>query len=348
MTRRTKIEAVQGAEDRVELERRRAKRRRMAIILVAVVLLVPTVAMVVVNRIETEVPAPLWTQDALPIPEEAVNGWPLIAHYHSTTISGIDLAPIDKLLGASTDAKLVELGPLFRPARVVASKIEAHTAICREAFERERMVVPCLSTEPGACTHEPLAICSRLLSFEALDQASRGSPAGAQLLALVTRRLADAAGNSPHPWVQARTMLLLRKAIHHAAVVIKWRRSNTQPAREALEAISEESLPREHLAIGSYLLKHLALREALARTDTWLLDEGSIMRGLEAPFRPVKEGGEVAPPPDYTAGAFWWFDNPIGKKMLDAVKPGADEDYLRTKELRASVLKRRQEALKLR
>jgi hypothetical protein len=103
----------------------------------------------------------------------------------------------------------------------------------------------------------------------------------------------------------------------------------------------------KHIAIASYLLKHLALKEALARTDTWLLDEGGIMRGLNAPFEPVTDGGELRPPPDYKSGTFWWFDNPVGKKMLDAVKPGADEDYLRTKELRASVFKRREEALKL-
>ena len=91
----------------------------------------------------------------------------------------------------------------------------------------------------------------------------------------------------------------------------------------------------------------MALRQALDRTDSWLLDEGGVMRGLNAPFQVAKDGDELPPPPDYKAGLFWWFDNPIGKKMLDAVKPGADEDFARTTELRASVLQRRDEALKL-
>jgi hypothetical protein len=34
--------------------------------------------------------------------------------------------------------------------------------------------------------------------------------------------------------------------------------------------------------------------------------------------------------------------------MLDAVQPGADKDFVRTSELRATVLQRRDEALKLR
>ncbi len=44
---------------------------------------------------------------------------------------------------------------------------------------------------------------------------------------------------------------------------------------------------------------------------------------------------------------FWWFRNPVGKKMLDAVVPGADETFKRTVELRDTALERREETLKL-
>ncbi|MEZ4441420.1 MAG: hypothetical protein R3B72_20130 [Polyangiaceae bacterium] len=329
-------------------EEQKARRRRMLLYGLAVVLLIPTLAIVIVNRIPTEVPPPLWTPDELPAPAEADNGWTLIAHYHSTTISGIDLDPIDKLLHAvRKDEKVPNLTRLWSPARVVASKITEHTKLCTEAFSRKRLVIPCLSLEPDACTTEPVEICTRLVTFAALDQAWGGSPAGAALLATVLERLTDVASNSPHPWMQARTLVRLRDAVHHAGALIKWHRGNASAVRAALEALGPDALPVEHIVIANYLLKHMAIREALAHTDTWLLDEGSIMRGLNAPFEVAKQGGALPPPAVHTEGAFWWFENPIGKKMLDAMKPGADEDYGKTLELRESVLKRRGEALAL-
>lgn len=334
--------------DQVEAERAKARRKRIAISVAAVVVLIPTVAMVIVNHRETEVPPPLWTADALPIPEEQVNGWPLIAHYHSTTISGIDLEPIDKLLRASKDGTpLPELGRLFSPARSVAGKIRKHTALCQRAFARDRMVVPCLAVERKACTIEPLDICSRLVMFAALDEVARGSPRGTSRMAHVLRQLNDAAANSPHPWLQARALMLLRQAIHQAGSILRWRRVPTASLRQSLQRISESSLPEKHFVIGSYLFKHLVLQQLLAQNETWLLDEGDIMRGFNAPFAAAARGSPLPPPPDYTAGLFWWFRNPIGKKMLDGIKPGADEDFRKTAELRASVLERRREALEL-
>jgi hypothetical protein len=339
---------MDDAPDPVDAEERKARRKRVVFWTIAVIFLVPTAAMIVVNRIETEVPPPLWTKDSLPAPAEADNGWELIKHYHSTTISGIDLTPLDKLLAAARDGnKLPKLAPLFSPARVVASKIRKHTKICSDAFERKRMVIPCLSIEANACKTEPLEICTRIVTFAALDEASRGSARGVRHMSNVLRQLRDTASNSPHPWVQARGLVVLRQAIHHASVIIKWRRTDASPLRESLQAISEETLPLKNVAIASYLLKHMALRKALDQADTWLLDEGGIMRGLNAPFQVVNEGGELPAPPNYKSGLFWWFDNPIGKKMLDTVKPGADKDFVHTTELRASLLKRREEALKL-
>jgi hypothetical protein len=229
----------------------------------------------------------------------------------------------------------------------VAGKIREHTAICSGAFERRRMVVPCLSLEANACSLEPVEICTRLVTFAALDEASRGSPRGAELMSHVLRQLTDVTANSPHPWIQARGMVSLRQAIHHASVIIKWHRGDMRALRAALEAIDDRTLPQKHVVIASYLLKHMALRKALDAAETWLLDEGSILRGLNAPFEVANGGAALPEPIDHTTGMFWWFDNPIGKKMLDAVQPGADKDYLRTTELRATVLKRRDEALKL-
>lgn len=329
-----------------ELEKKQTRRRNL-VIAVAVVMLVPTIAINVVNRIATEIPPPLWTAEDLPAPKEDDNGFVPIRHYDTMTISGIDLQPIDKLLTVAKDVKLAELGRLFAPARVVASKITEHTAICTSAFERERMVIPCLSTTASECSIEPVAICAQLVSFAALDQASRGSARGATLLSHVLRQLTDVAANSRHPFVQAKALLLLREAIHHAAVVIKWRRGNTAAVRTALAAIDDASLPLEHAVVASFLLKHLALKEAIARTDTWLLDEGKIMTGLNEAFASAKGGGELQPPPDFTAGVFWWFDNPVGKRMLEAVKPGADEDFDKLVEVRKTVFQRRDEALKL-
>lgn len=330
-------------------EERKARKRRKALIIAALVLLVPTVAIYVVNHIQTDVPPPLWTEADLPIPSEADNGWTAIKHYDSMTISGIDLEPLDKLLAAARDGtKLEDLGRLFQPARVLAGKIAEHTKICSDAFERKRMVIPCLSLDKHACTTEPLEICSRVVSFAALDETSRGSPRGPQLMATVISRLTDAAANSPHPWMQARTLLTLRQSIHHGSVLIKWRRADTEPVRASLRAITDETLPLEHLVIASYLLKHRALRQALEQTDTWLLDEGDIMQGLNAAFETAARGGPLAPPPEPRSGIFWWFDNPVGKRMLDAIQPGADKDFVKTSELRASVLTRRDEALKLR
>ncbi|MEQ9323987.1 MAG: hypothetical protein RIF41_32785, partial [Polyangiaceae bacterium] len=293
-----------------ELEKKQQRRRRLLIAL-SVVLLVPTLAINVVNRIPADVPPPLWTADDLPAPPEDDNGFRPIRHSDTMTISGIDLQPIDKLLTVSKDVKLAELGRLFAPARVVASKITEHTATCTSAFERERMVIPCLSTTASECSIEPVAICAQLVSFAALDQASRGSARGPTLLAHVLRQLTDVAANSRHPFVQAKALLLLREAIHHAAVVIKWRRGSTTEIREALSTIDEASLPLEHAVIASFLLKHLALKEAIARTDTWLLDEGKIMTGLNESFASAQRGGELSPPPDFTDGIFWWFDNPV-------------------------------------
>ncbi|HZO14095.1 MAG TPA: hypothetical protein VFB62_12575, partial [Polyangiaceae bacterium] len=182
----------------------------------------------------------------------------------------------------------------------------------------------------------------------ALDETSRGSPRGAQLMSNMILRLTDAAANSPHPWMQARGLLSLRQSIHHGSVIIKWRRADTEPVRASLRRITDETLPLKNLVIGSYLLKHLALRQALERTDSWLLDKGEIMTGLNAAFETAARGGSLAPPPDHTTGMFWWFDNPVGKRMLDAVQPGADKDFVRTSELRTSVFTRRDEALKLR
>jgi hypothetical protein len=209
------------------------------------------------------------------------------------------------------------------------------------------MVVPCLEIEENACTAEPLSICTRLVTFAALDQASRGSPAGVARMSRVLDRLTDAAANSPHPWVQARALKLLRGAIHHAAAIIKWRRGNTKPLRAAVESISPEKLPLRSLVIASFLLKHMVLRDGLDKTDTWLVDEGSVIRGLNAPFEAFEEDGDLPPPRPYTEGLFWWFQNPVGKKMLDAVHPGADEDYLRATELRETLFERRKETLRL-
>jgi hypothetical protein len=339
---------AEGA-DRLALEQQKARRKRRALVIVALVMLAPTVAMIAVNHVQTDVPPPLWKQADLGIFDEADNGWTPIRHYHSTTISGIDLEPLDRLMEAArSGSKLPDLGRLFQPARVVASKIREHTAICSEAFEHKRMVIPCLSLEPKACTAEPLEICTRLVTFAALDEASRGSPRGVELMSTVLRQLTDAAANSAHPWVQARVMLSLRQAIHHASAVIKWHGGDDKPLRASLQAINEDSLPLEHAVISSYLFKHLALRQALDKADTWLLDEGDILRGLNAPFEAARRGDPLPAPADHTKGLFWWFDNPIGKKMLDAVQPGADKDFLRTTELRATLLKRRDEALKLR
>ncbi|MBW2531853.1 MAG: hypothetical protein JRI55_10245 [Deltaproteobacteria bacterium] len=336
------------SKDQVEAEREKARRKRLVIAVVAVVVLIPTVAMVIVNHIESEVPPPLWTPAALPIPAEQDNGWSLIADYHSTTISGIDLEPLDKLMGAAkSGTPLAELGRLLSPARSVASKIGKHTKVCDAAFARQRMVVPCLAVGTRACSVEPLEICSRIVLFGALDDAARGSPRATGRLSNVLRQLTDAAANSPHPWVQSRSLVLLRKGIHQAAAVIRWRRVDTEKVRESLHAVSETSLPMEHFVIGSYLLKHQVLRQLLEENDTWLLDEGDIMRGFNAPFEVAAQGKPLPPPPDYTAGLFWWFNNPIGKKMLDALTPGADADFEKTTELRASVFERRKEALEL-
>jgi hypothetical protein len=340
---------VDQALGQLTAEERKAQRRRKRLIVVATILLVPTVLIYVVNHIDTDVPPPLWTEADLPIPAEAENGWTSIKHYDSMTISGIDLEPIDKLLAAARDGTpLADLGRLFQPARVVAAKIREHTAICSQAFERKRLVIPCISLDTHACTTEPVDICSQLASFAALDDTARGSPSGAALMANVIRRLTDAAANSPHAWMQARLLLSLRRAIHHGAVIIKWRRADAEPVRASLRAITDETLPVKHLVVASYLIKHMALRQALERTDTWLLDEGDIVNGLNAAFEAAARGGSLAPPPDHTTGLFWWFDNPVGKRMLDAVQPGADKDFVRTSELRASVLERRDEALKLR
>ena len=325
-----------------------ARRKVRLLVAVAIVLIVPSVAMVIVNRIETEVPPPVWTLAAFPIPAEAENGWPSIRHYDSMTISGIDLEPIDKLLSLARQGKSpAELARFFSPARVVASKITEHTKICSESFARERMVVPCLSLDKHECSTEPLAICSRLLGFAALDEAARGSPHGARRIEDVLRQLSDAAASSPHPWVQARTLVLLPKAIHHAVVVAQWHRASGPALRKAIAAIDEVRLPEKHLVIASYLLKHLALREALARTDTWLLDEGDIMRGFNAPFQEAEDGRDLPPPTSYEEGLFWWFKNPVGKRMLEKLAPGADEDFLKSKGLRDKVLAKRDEALKL-
>jgi hypothetical protein len=148
--------------------------------------------------------------------------------------------------------------------------------------------------------------------------------------------------------MQTRSLLQLRQAIHHAATLIKWRRGNVEPVRDALRSISEASLPTRHFIIAAYLLKHLALRASIERADSWLLDEGSTLQGLNAPFAAAAAGGPLPPPPDYTAGLFWWVRNPVGKKLLDALKPGADDDYRKTIELRAAVFQRRDEALALR
>ena len=310
-------------------------------------LFVFAVAINVVNRFDTDVPPPLWTPDALPEPAADDNGWPDIAHYHATTISGIDLQPLDNLLAATRDHPLPELGRVFAPARVVASKIRAHTQVCADAFAKERMVITCLALEEGTCTAEALEICTRIATFAALDRASRGAPSGVVMMANVVARLRDAAANSPHPWVQGRVLVLLRASIHHAAALIKWRRGHTQPLRDAVAAVSEESLPLVNLAIANYLLKHLALREAMDKSDTWLLDEGAVLEGLNEPFEKAKRGLDLPPPVNHTQGWFWWFDNPIGKKMLDAVRPGADDGYVRVRDLRATVLQRREETLRL-
>lgn len=336
------------AGDKVKAQEAKARRRRIAISIFAVLVLIPAAAMVIVNHLETDVPPPLWTRDALPIPAEQDNGWPLIAEYRSTTISGIDLDPLEKLLEtAKSGTPLPELGRLLTPARSVASKIRKHTAICSEAFARKRMVIPCLTLGPNVCTTEPLAICTRLLSFAALDDAARGSPRATQRMDDVLRQLNDVAANSPHPWLQTRSLLLLRKAIHYAGCIIKWRKVSTSSLRERIRGISPATLPEKNAVIGTYLFKQLALQDALERNDTWLLDEGEVMRGFNRPFEVVARGEPLPPPPDYTVGLFWWFRNPIGKKMLDALKPGADADFLKGKELRESVLKRREEALQL-
>jgi hypothetical protein len=337
-----------AAEGLTEEERKQLRKRRR-IYAVGILLLIPTIAIVAANRIRHDVPPPLWTEDSLPAPPEADNGWTPIAHYHSTTISGIDTEPIEKLLAVAgrNKAPLGELAGVFRPARVVASKITEHTATCRAAFERKRMMLPCLEVDAKVCNTEPIEICSRLVSFAALDAAARGNPKGATTIAMVLRALTDGAASSRHPWVRARLLILLRNAIHYGATIIKWHRVPAAPVRKALEAITEASLPIEHDVIATYLLKHRALVEALALTDTWLLDEGLIMAGLQQPFEAFRQSGELAAPPDYKADTFWWFVNPVGDKMLDAVKPGADEDYQRTLELRKKLLKRRDEALKL-
>ena len=336
---------MEADTDPVAALRAKARRKRNRLVALSVIVLVPLSAMVVVNHIETPVPPPVWTEAALPIPDEADNGWSLIAHYHSTTISGIKLDSIDKLLAVSKQGTpLPELGRLFSPARVVAGKITDHTATCSEAFERERMVIPCLSLEPDACTTEPLQICTRLVTFTALDEAARGRPRGAARVARVLRQLTDAAANSPHPWMQTRALVVLRETIHHAATIMKWRRSDRAPIRAAIEAIA---LPEEHLVIGNYLLERRVLQDALERADTWLVDEGAVMRGFDEPYQVAAKGEPLPPPADHTTGAFWWFDNPVGKRMLDALKPGADEAFVEGQELRASVLKLREEALKL-
>ncbi len=316
-------------------------------VIASVVLLIPLIAINVVNRVHSEVPPPLWTDDTFPMPAEEDNGFLLFRHYHSTTISGIDLEPIDNLLSASRDNPLPELHRLFLPARSVAAKIRPHTALCTRAFERERMVVPCLSLDKDACTIEPVQICTRLVTFSALDEASRGSARGVQRMATVLRRLRDVCANSPHPWIQARALLLLRAAIHHAAAVIKWRRGNTRALRDEVAAITEDTVPLMSHIKGTYLLKHLALRQALDRTDTWLLDEGEVIRGLNAPFEVAMSGGDLPRPVEHREGLFWWFDNAVGKKMLDAVRPGADDDFLRTAEIRETLFERRKETLRL-
>lgn len=325
-----------------------SRRKRWALYAIAGLLVILAVAINAVNRVQTEVPEPLWTRDALDMPGAEANGFTLIAHYHSTTISGIDLEPIDKVLALARDHQLSELGRVFAPARSVASKITEHAELCGRAFERERMVVPCLEIDEGACSVEPLSICTRLVTFSALDDASRGAPGGVQRMSRVLERLMDAAANSPHPWVQARALALLRGAIHHAAVIIRWRRGDTRPLRAAVERITPETLPLRSLVVASFLLKHEVLRDGLDKTDTWLLDEGSVIRELNAPFEAFAETGELPPPRTYTDGLLWWFENPVGKRMLDAVRPGADDDFVRTTELRDTLFKRREETLRLR
>jgi hypothetical protein len=339
---------VPEGRERRAVEPTRARRNQRVRTIVALIALVPAVALIVANRIGTAVPAPVWTPGALRLPSELDNGWTPIARFDFMTTSGVNLDPIDKFLAASRgDASLVELGGLLGPARAVAGAVRKQTEICHDAFAHERMVVPCLSVEAGACTTEPLEICARLAMFAALDDASRGLPSAADRMSNVLGRLTDAAANSPHPWMQARSLVLLRQAIHHAATIIKWRRVNVEPLRQALRSITETSLPTKHFVIASYLLKHLALRKGIERADSWLLDEGSTMRGLNAPFAVAAAGGPLPSPPDHTEGLFWWFFNPVGKKLLDALRPGADDDYRKTIELRASVLKRRDEALAL-
>ena len=336
---------MEAATDPVAVVKAKARRRRNVLLALSMLVLIPMAAMVVVNHIDSPVPAPVWTEADLPVPPEGDNGWELIEHYHSTTISGIRLDPIDKLLSVSKDGTpLPKLGGIFTPARVVASKITEHTDLCSQAFEKRRMVIPCLSLEPDTCTVEPLQICARLVTFAALDEAARGSPRAATRMATVIRQLEDAAESSPHPWMQTRTLLVLREAIHHASTIIKWRRTDTAPIRAAIEAID---LPEERLVVATYLLEHLALRDALDRADTWLIDEGAVMRAFNAPYEAAAQGEPLPPPIDHTTGAFWWFENPVGERMLDALKPGADEDFLEARELRATVLERREEALKL-
>ncbi len=260
---------------------RKSRRRRAALFALTFALVAFVVAMNVVNRIETEIPEPLWSVATFDVPRAEDNGFTLIAHYHSTTISGIDCQPIDNLLDASRNQKLSELPRVFSPARSAASKIKPHTATCTEGFTRDRMVIPCLEIEEGACSAESLDICTRLVTFSALDLASRGSAAGVRKMSDVLDKLNDAAVHSPHPWVQARCIRLLRGAIHHSAAVIKWRRVNTRTLRQAVERIA---LPMESLVTSSYLLKHAVLRDGMAKTETWLLDECDVMRGLNAPF----------------------------------------------------------------
>src|SRR5690606_38872623 len=94
--------SVQTA-DPVAVERAKARRKRNVLVALSAAVLIPLGAMVAANHVDTPVPTPVWTEEALPVPDEDENGWSLIGHYHSTTISGIKLDALDKLLAVSKD-----------------------------------------------------------------------------------------------------------------------------------------------------------------------------------------------------------------------------------------------------
>ena len=324
-----------------------ARLLRMALLLS---LPLATLIFVATNHLHEAIPKPVWTRADLPLPAEEVNGWSQIRSIDLKRIQSLDPDPLYQLIAAASrnGTKLSELHGGIRRAAHVAAKLRDHTRSCEQAFSQPRMVLPCLSAAPKACSAEPLLYCSRLLRFASLQAAAGRRWARAQKLTVhLVRRSHDAATHSRHPWNQTRALSILRSAIHLSANLIKWRRVGLTPLHKALADLNARSLPLERLVVANYLLKRAVLSKGVAAADTFLLDKGALWRAFDAPFAAVKKGKALAAPDAHTSGLFWWFHNAVGKRMLNAIRPGADEDFQRSLKLRDNVLKRRQQALGL-